>query len=334
MFRLRHAWLALAALALGLVLTPSARAVEPKLLPADTEWAFSINLKQILDSDLVKANRETLDALLKLAKANAPNDPGAEKFLEAAGFDVMKDMIGFTVAGPAGVDPDKLVMIIEGKFKADKVHAAADEFAKMAGAAVKTSMIGKVKVYEVAVDGEKTLFASLIDDKHLVASATKDTIAEVIARNTGAKKAGHKKEFRAVLDATNAKQSLNFAATGNALMTGVKNAPKIPKNDQVAGVLADIHGLSGSITVKKDVEFQLNVTAADADAAQKMAQGAQFAIGAVKAMVQNKADTDPNAQIAVDVLKTLRVTNMGPNLVFRGEMTVDVVEKIFKAVLP
>jgi hypothetical protein len=330
MRRVRLAWVGVLALSAGLLIAPPARAVDPKLLPADTEWVFSFNLKQILDSDLVKANRESLDQLLALAKANAPEDPGAEKFMKAAGFDMMRDMISLTVAGPAGVDPDKLVVIVEGKFDANKVHTAADDAAKQAGEAVRLTKIGAVKVYEIGIPGEKTLFASLVDDKHLVVSVTRDMLAEVVARNSGAKKATLKKEFKTVLDATNAKQSLNFAATGAALTTGVKAAPKAPKG--VGEFLEKINGVSGAVTVKKDIEFQLNVAATNGETAQQIVQGGEIALGAAKLMVNQKAEADPKAKIAADVLNTFRVTSMGNNVVFRGELSVDVIERIFKMI--
>lgn len=331
MFRLRQAWLGLVALAAALTIVPSARAADPKLLPGDTEWVFSFNLKQILDSELVKANRDALDQLLDLAKNRAPDDPGAEKFLKAADFDPIRDMVSLSVAGPAGVDPDRLVVIVEGKFKADKVHGAAQEFAKAAGDAVKVTMIGGVRVYEISVPGEKTAFASLVDENTLVLTPSKDIITEVIARAAGGKK-GHKKEFRTLTESLNPRQSLSFAATGNAITTGIKNAPKIPKADKIADVLSQVQGIAGSLTVKKAIEFQLNVTAADADTAKTLAQGAEFGLSMVKAMVQGKADADPKFAIAADILRTLRVSSKGSDLVLRGEITADILERIFKSI--
>jgi len=332
MFRVRQAYLGAAALALGLLLAPAtARAVDPKLLPNDAEWVFSVNLKQMLESELVKANKENLDQLLEMAKQALRGDGGAEKFFKAAGFDPMKDMSSFSVAGPAGTDPDKLVIIVEGKFNVEKVHAAAEEASKGAGDSIRTSKIGTVKVYEVSVPGEKTVFASLIDNKTLVATASKEGLADAIARSTGTKKSTPKKEFRDLLETTNPRQSVSFVATGNALSSGIKNAPNIPNPDQVAAALGQIDGLSGSLTLGKEMQFELNVAAKDAETAKKMADGANLVIGAVKAMVQKKAEGDPKAQIASDILKTLRITNRGSNLVFRGEMSLDVIERIFKA---
>lgn len=330
MFRLRHAWLGVVALAGGLVLVSSARAADPKLLPSDTEWVFNVNFKQILDSPLVKANKEGLDQLLALAKNALPADEGAEKFFKAAGFDPMKDTTSLSIAGPAGADPDKLVVILEGKFNKEKFLAAADEAAKGAGDLVKVSRVGAVSVYQISLPGEKVIFAGLINDKTLVATASKETLADVIARDSGAKKSALKKEVKTMMETISTKQSINFVATGNALAKGIQNAPNIPNPDAIAAALGQIDGLSGALTLTKEIEFQLAVNAKDAETAMKMAQGAQLVMGAVKAMAQKKAETDAKAQIAVDVLKTVRVTNMGANIVFRGELTLDVIERIFK----
>ncbi|MFO0967129.1 MAG: hypothetical protein U0793_16305 [Gemmataceae bacterium] len=329
MFRFRHVWLAVA-LAAGLFVAPSVRGADTKLLPNHTEWMFSINLKQIFDSPLVKANKENVDQLLALAKNALPPDEGAEKFLKAAGFDLLKDTVSLSVSGPAGTDPDKLVIMVEGRFQKAKFLDAADQFAKAAGDVVKVGKIGDTKVFEISVPGEKVIHAALVNEKTLVATASKDILADVIARDSGTKKSALKKEIQGLLDTVSGKQSLNFVATGAAIAQGIKNAPNIPNPDAVAAALGQIDGLSGAITLTKEVQFQLAVNTKDADTAQKMAQGAQLALGAVKAMVQEKAKTDEKAAIAADVLKTLRVTNMGPNILFRGEITLDALEKIFK----
>jgi len=331
MIHFRQAWLALAALAVGFLAVPTtARAVDPKILPNDAEWVFSINFKQIVESELVKANKEAVDQLLDMAKQAARGDGGAEKFFKAAGFDPMKDMTGLTMAGPSGVDPDKLVIIMEGKFNPEKMHAAAADAIQGAGDMVKMTKIGATKVYEVGVPGEKTIFAALVDDKTLVATASRDGLADTIARIGGTKKSNQKKEFADLVKTTNTKQSMYFVATGNAIASGIKNAPNVPNPDQIAGALAEIKGISGALTLTKELQFQLNVNTMDPKTAQKMAQGAQIALKLVQAMAQKKAEGDPKAQIATDVLKTLRITNMGNNLVFRGELSLDVIERLFK----
>ena len=47
--------------AAALVGSATIRAADPKYFPSDTEIVFTINLKQILDSDLVKAQKDSLD---------------------------------------------------------------------------------------------------------------------------------------------------------------------------------------------------------------------------------------------------------------------------------
>lgn len=331
MLPVRKTWLGLAALTLGLVLAPATvRAVDPKLLPNDTEWTFTVNLKQMIDSPLVKANRESLDQLLGMAAELAQGDGTAEKFLKEAGFDPMKDLTSLTIAGAAGIDPDRVMILLEGKFNAEKLHAAVEKQAQGAGDVVKITKVGGVKVYEIDVQGEKAVFASLVNDKTLIATASKEALSDAVARSAGTKKSMLKKEFRALLDTTSPKQSLSFVATGNALTTAAKNAPNIPNPDQVADALGEISGLSGTVTLAKDVDFQLTVGAKDAETAQQMSQLAQFSVGAFKAMVEKKADEDARAEIGADVLKTLKITSQANNVVFTGRLTVDVIERLFK----
>src|SRR5262249_56891189 len=126
---------------------------------------------------------------------------------------------------------------------------AADQFAKGAGEVVKIGKVGGVKVYEVSVPGEKVIHLALVNDKTLVATASKDILSEVIAHESGAKKATLKKEIRGLIDTISPKQSLNFVATGAAISQGIKNAPNIPNPDAVAAALGQIDGLSPAITL-------------------------------------------------------------------------------------
>src|SRR4051794_9537153 len=69
-----------------------------KLLPADTEVVVTINLKQILGSQLLK--KAGLEKWKQMLKAIDPvND-----ILQDLGFDPFKDLDRVTIASPGGTD--------------------------------------------------------------------------------------------------------------------------------------------------------------------------------------------------------------------------------------
>ena len=60
MRHVRRMWLGALVCVLGAGLA-STRAADPKYLPSDTEIVFTVNVKQILATELVKKNKDAID---------------------------------------------------------------------------------------------------------------------------------------------------------------------------------------------------------------------------------------------------------------------------------
>src|SRR5262245_27654260 len=86
--------LSLFALAVSAATLPAADV--DKYLPADTEMVLTINIRQILDSALVK--KEALGMLTDLIQGSEE----AKTTLTKLGLDPLKDIDRLTVAGPGG----------------------------------------------------------------------------------------------------------------------------------------------------------------------------------------------------------------------------------------
>ena len=113
-------------LAAGLVISSAtSRAVDPRLLPANTELVFTVNLKQILDSDLVKANGRR-HRPVKAALDMLPNGGEVTKYLKLLGFDPFTHLTSVSVAHPGNKDPKELFVVIDGIFDAKKFADTAD----------------------------------------------------------------------------------------------------------------------------------------------------------------------------------------------------------------
>src|SRR5437773_4758475 len=126
-----------------------AQAADPKYFPPDTEIVVTINVKQILDSELLKGNKDKLEQVKEMIKAQLPVDAQAQKHLEQMGFDPFKDLTSVTVAMPPSKDPEAMFVIIEGAFTPEKVHAVAEQVAQDHGDVFKISKVGKYKVFEI-----------------------------------------------------------------------------------------------------------------------------------------------------------------------------------------
>ena len=117
-----------AALVVGVLTanSPTTRAAEPdKLLPAEADTVVSVNIKQILDTDIIKKY-----ALEQLKQALDGQD--AKKLLTEIGLDPLKDIdrvvVGANFKSPADI---KYLMIVHGNFDPDRLYKAAEKQSKV-----------------------------------------------------------------------------------------------------------------------------------------------------------------------------------------------------------
>lgn len=306
----------------------SARAVDPKLFPNDTEFVLRVNLKQIMESELVKAQKEFLDQAKGLLEQRIGDNPG-QKYLKEAGFDPLKDLHAVTVAGPGSKDLNQGCIILEGRFEPAKFNAAVEKAAKDSPDLLKVSKAGNASIYEISPPGERQVFAALAGETTLIVTPTKEALMDALARAQGTKRSNMKKEFKALLETLTDKQSIGVAATGAALGKLMENSND-PNAAAAAQLVQTIEGLSGAITIRKDIQFQLGVNAADEATAKQMAQLGNGGLFAIRNMAAAKAKEDEKFAPLVDIAKTLRLSTQGSNILLRGEVSLDVIEKLMK----
>ncbi len=325
---IRRMWLAAVLCAAGLLAGVStARAVDPKLLPSGTEAVVTVNLGQILKSALAKENKELVDQA-KFFIENGMKDKGLDKYLAKAGFNLFTDLASVTIASDGTQNQEAVLLIIEGKFDADKIEESVVAAGKDAGQDVKVSSVGAAKVFEISPPDEKKVYIGVVNKGTILATLNKEGLTDAIARFNGTKQSAMKKDFKGLFDTTNAKQSLSMVVTGKALGEILKNAPNVP--EKAIDEAKKIDGISAAITLDKNVTFQFGVNAVDADTAKTMADQGNAGLKLAMFFVNNKAQQDEKFAFAVDIMKTLRISSQGVNVVLRGEITYDTLGKILK----
>jgi hypothetical protein len=319
---------------LGIGATAS-RAADPKVLPSDTEIVFTVNVKQIFASDLVKKNKDTVEQVKAMIEQALPADNPATKYLKAMGFDPFKDLHSVTLALGATTNPEAGFLLIEGNFDTDKFHDTAEAAAKDNSDAVKVSKVGANRVVELTPPGDNArLFASLVGKETLIVAGSKAGLTDALARVAGTKRNSLKKEFRSLLETTNSKQSVSFVATGSAVAKLLDELP-VPENNRkqvesAITMLKQIEGFSAAITLAKDIQFQLGVNSKDNDTAKNMAQQAQKALAGLQFILQLQAGNDAKFGPLVDIAKTLKINSQGSNLVIQGQVTPEVIGELLK----
>jgi len=325
MIRKRVLGLIVGVTALTLWAAQPAAAAESKYLPDNTEIVFSVNLKQILESELVKANKDAVNQARAMLE-NSLGDEKAMKYLKALGFDPFKDLHSVTVASGPTKDPEALFAVIEGKFNEDRFHALVDDFAKK-NSEVKVSKAGNYKV--IAISGEKQSHLCLVNGGVLIACPSKDAMDQALLRAAGSKQSALKKQVKDLLATTNGQQSLSFIATGNAIVKLLENA-NLPNAQQIVPVVQSIEGISGAITVKKDILLQIGVGTKDEESAKALAQSANFGLLLAKGLIAQKAMEDKKLEPLNEVAKTLRANSEGTNFFLRAEVTTEVIGKLIE----
>jgi len=311
------------------VSTATSRALDIRLLPANTEIVVTVNLKQILNSELVKSKDEAIKQI-KAAIENAPNGDEVAKYLKIMGFDPFTDLISITLAHPGSQEQaEEIFVVIDGVFNAKKFAEAVKTASENYPGTITNVQIGGGTAYEISVQG-KSVYVALVDGKSVVLAAQKDELAGAITRSKGNAVAAVK--VKDLLKTLTDKQSFSVAITGEAIARLAAQAPGGGQLPPGAPDLADIRGLTAAVTITKEISFMLGVGFKNEKTAKDSENTATFALAALKLAMQQKAGQDPEFAPVVDVMRTLRISSNGSNLVLTGSVSQDNLEKLIKMI--
>jgi hypothetical protein len=308
----------------------SAGAIEPKYLPPNAETAITLNLKQIQDSQLFQDKKTIIDFAKGFLQGQLESSP-IKAYLDKAEFDLFRDLHSITITTDGSKDLDSMFIAIEGKFKTDKWVQVAKDAANENGEKLRVTKSGNTQIFELTpAQNEKTIYAGLINDKVLVAAPTRASLDATIARVTGLRSPGVKPAFKKLLDTTNSKQSFSYVASGKGIAKGLANMPRVPGGD-IGASLESLDGLAFSITIAKDIDFQLAATAKDEDSAKQMAALANKGLTLGRTLLNNKKDNNKLEPLS-DIVSTLKVTTQTSNVILRGVVTQETLDKILSFV--
>jgi hypothetical protein len=251
-----------ALLVLGLaaaLAAPAARGAEPdKLVPSDADAVIVINVRQALDSPLVKSY-----AMGHVKDALKGNEQVA-KVLAAAGIDPLKDVDTITLANAGTPPKNGSLIVIHGSFQLDKVQAAAQDYAKNHPAELKIAGDGKDRIYEIAVQDNK-LFANFLDATTLVAANSKDYLQAAVKKDNTGK---WNKDLRTALDKVKGGKDSVWVA----MVVTDEMRKTIASDEKRKDLAAKLESLTGSVNVANDVQLSFLVNTADEAAADRVAK--------------------------------------------------------------
>lgn len=315
-----------AALALtlaGFFLAMPARAADAdKYLPNDTEVVITVNVRQILESELVKKY-----ALNLLQDAIKGSDE-ASQILKTLGFNPIDDLTSVTIAAPALDAPDKGLIIIHGKFDLKKFEGQAEKAARDNENALKIHKVRGHKVYEAVIPQQnQNLFVGLVDNDTIVAAPNRDYVVESLDKRADRVKPSLKKELQALVARMDARQSLSVTATGAAIAKGADQS----QQKQVKAFAEKVLALTGAITVADDIKLELAFGTKDDDNSKELSRMLKETLTQAKGAVALLAGQQKALEPVLEVLETMKVTPQQGNVVsLKGQVTKEVIENAIK----
>jgi hypothetical protein len=298
-----------------------------KYIAEDAEWVFTVNVRQILDSKLVKDNQQTVDLLKKELQNQIDKNRDVANLQKVLGFDPFRDLNSITFAAPGGKDPHKGMIVINGTIDAKKLADAA----QLQQDKIKVHQNGARKIYEIPIpDKNETLYLTLANKNDLVLTGSLDGLKAALSQFDAGRPSASK-ELQTLLARTNAQQSISFVATRSGLEKFIKDSGN-PQAQAIAPLVQQIEGVTSSITFAKDIDFQITVEAKDAETAKKLAKDTTQGLVFLNLMVQGQAQQNPQLAPAVDIVKTLRTSAQGNTVIISGRVTAEVVQQGIKMI--
>ena len=304
----------------ALVMGESARAAEAdKLLPNDSEYVVTLNVRLLLDSALTK--KYGLPKLQELLKS----DQEIQEIFKSLGLDPLADIHSLTLASTNTKDPSKALFILHGKFDPAKIHNKALDVIQTYGEVLKVHMADPARYYEVNFPGQTSFFVAVVDAGTIVASPGKEGLVEALEKAAGKRKSEVKKEL------------LDLVAkidTGRTLwMIGLKSALEhspLSADDNARPVLAKIETAAAGVTVSTDIKAEFTLNAKNADAAKELSKDVVEKLNNAKGIVSILVGDVKELQILLELVDALKVSTEDRTVMLRGQIGEQTIEKSLK----
>jgi hypothetical protein len=311
-------WRNLVAVVLSVMLSvtsASAAAVPDRLTPSDAELVVQVNVRQLLQTPLVK--KHALDPLKSLLEHSAET----RRLLHAAGLDPFQDIdtISLSTSGRP-LKGGKLLVVVRGSFSPDKVQTAADEYAKKHPGRIKSSKDGELSMWEIQSD-DRPFYAAFVENKTLVMTATKeDTVA--IVRRAGQAPQQPSAAMQAALAHLKGGENMWLA------MVATDDIKQLLKSDDsTKDFAAALQSVTGALEMSDDAQFGLVVHTTSAEAAAKLKDRLEELMPLLSFLGAGK---DRSGQIAKEVIDSIKLKTEKNDVSIRLHVTDAQIDKVRK----
>ncbi|MCE9530595.1 MAG: hypothetical protein K8T89_05620 [Planctomycetes bacterium] len=301
--------------------TPTCAADLEKYLPKETDVVVSCNVRQALDSSIVK------DHALALIKTTLTGSKDAQEVIKTLGLDPLTDFQRVSIGlNLDNVQSPSMLTIIEGKFDLRKIQEGIDEFIKQDPKKFGKEQVAGNTVYRIAAMGRAAMYTSLVDSSIVVISSSKEPAAAAFDAFKGTRKPEIRKELADLLAKADSTSSLFMVAHTKGRLA---NLPFL--DNEMKRLLDQIHTMTVAVRVERDVTLDLAIGAGTLDEAKKMhtlvAGGLEFGKLQVKVAVTQQ----PELQAIADLVNSMTAAQKDKTVVISGKVGGDAIGKLIKS---
>jgi ribosomal protein L18E len=317
-----------ALLVLGLAV-PAARSAPPdKLIPADADTVASINVRQILDSDIAKKY-----AVEQVKQALEGKD--LKTLLTELGLDPLKDIDRAVVATLNTNKTDtKFLMIVHGSFDPDKLYRTAEAYTKKEGDKFAMVKDGNTVMFKYQPEnGDPPMYGTVVNDRTVIAASDKKLISDALAADKSTTPTKLKPELAALIKKMDERASVFAVSVVKDKFEGVKlpGGGNIPVDlSGLEKVLAKTETIAVTVKIGTDVNAEVTLGMKDDDAATDMQNAIDDLLKQVKPLAALAGAADPRAKPLGDILGGIKTTAKNKDVVITGKVTGDAIGKMMK----
>lgn len=287
-----------------------------RLTPSDTEMVVQVNVRQLLQTPLVK--KHSLDPLKLLLQRNDE----VKQLLAAAGLDPLKDIdtISLCTSGNP-LSGGKLLAVVRGSFDVDKARKAAEEYARKHPGRLKSINDPARPLWEITSDN-KSFYAAFAGDKTLVMTTTKEDTAAVIAR-AGQTPQQPSKAMQAALDHLKGSESVWMA------LVATDEIKQLLKNDDTAKDFAvALQSVTGALELTDDARLAVVVHTNSPEAAVQIKGKIDEVMPLLAFLGSGK---DKSGRIVKDMIDGIKLKTEKNDVSIRLQITEAQIDKVRKA---
>jgi hypothetical protein len=295
--------------------TATAAPTTDRLTPADAEAVVTVNVRQLLQTPVVR--KHALDPLKLLLERHDE----LQQLFTAAGLDPLRDVdtISLSTSGNPTAS-GKLLAVVRGRFDPAKVRTATAEYARKHPGRLKSIKAGELPLWEITSDN-KSYYAAFAGDNTLVVSNTKEDAAAAVGR-AGQAPQPLSKEMQAALDQIKDGEPVWLA------LVATDAIKQLLRGDELAKNFADaLRSVTGTLELTDDAQLTLVVHSSSATAAGQIKEKLEDLL---KLLAFVGGGKDASGQVVKEVIDNLKLGTDKSDMSIRLKLTDAQLDKIRK----